>query len=160
MTTPATTNPIPFSEPPWLCGLPSPYYTPSHRRWQAACRAFITENLSQHAMEWETAETVPAHVYGDFAKANMLVPNLPAPLPAAWLRRLGLGELPGGLQVEEFDYTHQAIYTSEVRARTRRRRRLLALASVSDVEGRWLTDATVRRSLRWRASAYPGRRAR
>ena len=115
------TNPLPFSEPPWLSGLPSPYYTPSHRRWQSACRAFISEHLTQHAMEWEAAETVPAHVYGGFAAANMLAPNLPAPLPAAWLRRLGLGELPGALQVEEFDYTHQAIYTSEVGPHARAR---------------------------------------
>jgi len=111
-----SSNPVPFSEPPWLAGLPSPYYTPSHRRWQAACRAFISDRLTRHAVEWEVAETVPAHVYGDFAAANMLAPNLPAPLPAAWLRRLGLGELPGGLSVDEFDYTHQAIYTSEVGA--------------------------------------------
>lgn len=113
-----TSNPVPFSEPPWLCGLPSPYYNESHRRWQKECRAFISEHLTQHAMEWEAAETVPEHVFGDFAKANMLVPNLPAPLPVAWLKKLGLDTLLGGLKAEEFDYTHQAIYTSEVQPPT------------------------------------------
>jgi len=105
---------VPFSDPPWLNGLPSPYFTESHRKWQAAIRPFLHERLHQHAMEWEAAETVPEHVFGDFAAANMLVPALPAPLPVEWLRGLGLGTLMGGLDVAEFDYLHGLIYTDEM----------------------------------------------
>lgn len=108
-------NPIPFAEHPWINGLPSPYYTASHRKWQKTCRAFIYENMTRHALDWEREEMVPEHVFKTFADANMLIPMLPAPLPAAWLRKLGLGELPGGLKVEDFDYIHTAIYISEVR---------------------------------------------
>ncbi|KAI9676965.1 MAG: hypothetical protein M1817_006804 [Caeruleum heppii] len=107
-------TPVPFSEPPWLCGLPSPYYNASHRKWQQACRAFIDENLIKHAMEWEREETVPADVFRKFAEANFLVPNLPAPLPVDWLKRLGIHEMPGGVRVEEWDYIHTAIYVDEV----------------------------------------------
>lgn len=107
-------RPIPFSEPPYLCGLPSPYYTPSHLRWQKACRAFITENLHQHALEWERDEIVPPHVFQKFAEANMLIPSLTAPLPVPWLKRLGIHDILGVVKVEEWDYIHTAIFCDEM----------------------------------------------
>lgn len=110
----SSSTPVPFSEAPWLSGFPSPYYNDSHRRWQKACRAFITENLTKHALEWERAELVPAEVYQTFAKANMLIPALPAPLPVEWLKKLGVTEMLGGISIDEWDYTHTAIYVSEV----------------------------------------------
>lgn len=107
-------RPIPFSEPPYLCGLPSAYYTASHLRWQQACRAFITDNLSQYAMDWEREEMVPAHVFDAFAKANMLIPSLPAPLPVSWLKKLGIHDILGVVKVEEWDYIHTAIFCDEM----------------------------------------------
>ncbi|EAW12289.1 acyl-CoA dehydrogenase family protein [Aspergillus clavatus NRRL 1] len=106
-------NPIPFSEPPYLRGLPSPYYTASHRQFQKACRKFMWEHLLSHAMEWEKQGTVPAHVFTDFCKHHMLLPNLPAPLPIAWLKRLGIHDILG-VKVEEWDYLHTGIYCDEV----------------------------------------------
>ncbi|KAI1828428.1 putative acyl-CoA dehydrogenase [Xylaria intraflava] len=106
--------PVPFSEPSWLMGLPSAYYQDSHRKFQKAIRPFIQKHLLDHAPEWERAETVPEHVFGDFAAANMLLPALPAPLPVAWLKRLGIHELLGGLKVEDFDYVHSLIYNDEM----------------------------------------------
>lgn len=44
----------------------------------------------------------------------MLIPALPAPLPTAWLKRLGINELLGGLRVEDFDYLHSVIYSDEM----------------------------------------------
>lgn len=105
---------IPFSDPPWLMGLPSPYFTPSHRKWQAAIRPFIQTHLHDRAVEWEQAGTLPEHVFSDFAAANMLIPSLPAPLPAAWLKRLGIHTLLGGLPVDEFDSLHGYIYGDEM----------------------------------------------
>ncbi|KAL2353890.1 acyl-CoA dehydrogenase [Cryomyces antarcticus] len=112
-----TPTPIPFSEPPYLCGLPSPYYTPSHLAWQKHCRAFISTHLLEHAMEWEREETVPAHVYATFATGNMLLPNLPTPLPIALLRQLGvhaIGSGEGAVKLEDWDYIHTAIYVDEM----------------------------------------------
>lgn len=43
----------------------------------------------------------------------MMVPNLPAPLPVKWLKKVGI-ETVGPLKVEEFDYFHVAIYVSEM----------------------------------------------
>jgi acyl-CoA dehydrogenase len=106
--------PVPFSDPPHLLGLPSPYYTDSHRRWQKACRAFIAEHLLPHAMDWEREEIVPEHLFETFAKHNMLIPNLPAPLPVAWLKKLGIHDILGVVKVEEWDYMHTGIYVDEM----------------------------------------------
>jgi len=100
----------PFAEPPWLRDLPSPYYKDTHRRWQVTSREFIDKHLNEHAMEWETAEEIPSHVYKDFFAADMLLPCLPAPLPVDLLKSLGKTHLLGGLPIEEFDAFHGAIF--------------------------------------------------
>lgn len=108
---------VPFSEPPWLQGLPSPYYNDSHKRFQKYCRAFIDEHLAQHALEWEEAGTVPEHVYGQFASKGMLIPNLPSPLPVQQLKAAGvhqIGEGEGAVKVEDWDYIHTSVYVCEV----------------------------------------------
>ena len=106
-------NIIPFSEPPWLSGLPSPYYKETHRRFQKVCRAFIEEHLIPYAMEWEREETVPDHLFETFRKHNMLIPNLPAPLPVEWLKRVGVKDILG-TSIEEWDYLHTGIYLDEM----------------------------------------------
>lgn len=108
------TYPVPFAEPAYLAGLPSPYYSASHLRWQKAVRAFVEEHLFPNAFEWEDAGEVPPHVFETFSKGGMLVPSLPAPLPVEWLKKVGMTELPGGLKVEEFDYLHAGIWWDEV----------------------------------------------
>lgn len=105
---------IPFSEPPYLSGLPSPYYSSSHLSWQKASRAFIQENIIEHAMDWEREGTVPPEVFRKFAAANMLVPSLPAPLPVQWLKRLGVHDILGVVKVEDWDYLHTLIFKDEV----------------------------------------------
>ncbi|KAG9240015.1 acyl-CoA dehydrogenase-like protein [Calycina marina] len=112
-----STVPIPFSEPPWLMGLPSAYYNESHKKWQKTCRALVDKLLMPEGGEWEKAGDVPTDLYQKFVSANFLIPNLSAPLPVKWLHKLGIHELPGGLKVEDFDYLHTLIYVDEM-ART------------------------------------------
>lgn len=57
-------EPVPFSEPPWLNGHPSPYYSEGHKEWQRFCRKFMQENYAPYAMQWENEGAVPEHVYG------------------------------------------------------------------------------------------------
>ncbi|RDW68816.1 acyl-CoA dehydrogenase family protein [Aspergillus mulundensis] len=64
-------------------------------------------------MEWEKAGTVPSHVFATFNAHNMLLPNLPAPLPVSWLKRLNIHEILG-VKVEEWDYLHTGIYCDEM----------------------------------------------
>ncbi|KAK2603574.1 hypothetical protein QQS21_004254 [Conoideocrella luteorostrata] len=106
-------NPIPFSEPPYLCGLPSPYYTESHRQFQKDCRKFLWDNLLSQAPEWEKEGTVPEHVFATFNKHGMLLPNLPAPLPVQWLKQVGINDILG-VKIEEWDYLHTGIYCDEL----------------------------------------------
>lgn len=105
--------PTPFSEPPYLRGLPSPYYKETHRKFQKACRAFLWEHLTSHALDWEREEKVPEHVFHTFSKHNMILPNLPAPLPVEWLKKLGIHDILG-VKVEEWDYLHTGIYIDEM----------------------------------------------
>jgi acyl-CoA dehydrogenase len=102
---------VPYSEPPWLNGHPSPYYNDSHREWQRFCRQYISENLTKYAMQWENEGAIPDDIYGTlitlllvchlsadpyegrFSKDNMLIPNLPAPLPVEWLKRVGIEKI-------------------------------------------------------------------
>jgi len=105
---------LPFSEPPYIVGLPSPYYKETHLKWQKACREFVDKHLLEKALEWDKIETVPGHVWDTFAKANMLVPTLPAPLPVEWLKRLGIHDILGVVKVEEWDYIHTMIYADEM----------------------------------------------
>jgi acyl-CoA dehydrogenase len=95
---------VPFSEPPYIVGLPSPYYKETHLKWQKACRKFVDEHLLEKALEWDTAEMVPEHVFQTFAKNGMLLPTLPAPLPVEWLKKLGIHDILGAVKVEEWDY--------------------------------------------------------
>lgn len=104
---------VPLAEPAWLAGLPSPYYKRTHREFQKRCRAFVDEHLSPHAVEWEREETVPAHLFETFAKNNMLIPNMPAPLPTQWLHQLGVYDILG-VPVAEWDYFHTSIYLDEM----------------------------------------------
>lgn len=76
----------------------------------------MNEHFLPYALEWETAGTVPEHVWHTFNKHNMLLPNLKSPLPVQWLKRLGLHDILG-VPVEEWDYLHTAIWVDE-RART------------------------------------------
>jgi acyl-CoA dehydrogenase len=93
----------------------SPYYTNTHIKWQKACREFISTHLAPYAQEWETEGNVPEHVFEIFSKHNMLIPNLPAPLPIDLLKSMRINELLGGLRIEDFDYFHFSIYISEMR---------------------------------------------
>ncbi|KAK3899892.1 mitochondrial long-chain specific acyl-CoA dehydrogenase [Staphylotrichum tortipilum] len=112
---PAETAPIPFSDPPYLLSLPSPYFTPSHLKWQAALRPWLQTHLHDHALEWDQSGTLPPSVFAAFAKANLLPAALPSPLPVAWLKKLGIDTLlNGAVKVEEFDALHGYIFGDEM----------------------------------------------
>jgi acyl-CoA dehydrogenase len=89
-------------------------FNESHHRLQRECQEFIGEHLGKNALDWETAENMPSHVFDDFARANFILPALPAPLPVAWLKRLGIHKMPGGIPVEEWNALHGMIYCDEV----------------------------------------------
>ncbi|KAF3922436.1 hypothetical protein AA313_de0205816 [Arthrobotrys entomopaga] len=114
MSPPTLSTPtIPFSEPPYLMGLPSPYYNESHYRWQKACREFISTQFAD-VLSWEASGSIPSTLFQNFSKANMLIPALPFPLPVKQLKEAGIHELLGVLKIEEFDAFHRLIYGDEM----------------------------------------------
>jgi len=44
---------VPYAEPAWYRGTPTPYYKPSHVELRARMRAFVDEHLLPHVDEWE-----------------------------------------------------------------------------------------------------------
>ncbi|KAI1608334.1 acyl-CoA dehydrogenase [Exophiala viscosa] len=110
--TTADISSIPFAEPSYLRGLPSPYFRPTHLNFQKRCRLFLSEHFLPYALDWETEGDVPAHVWEIFNKHHMLVPNLSSPLPVDWLKRLKIHDILG-VPVEEWDYLHSAIFVDE-----------------------------------------------
>lgn len=103
---------VPFAEPSYLRGLPSPYFKPTHLQFQQRCRAWMEEHFLPYVLEWENEGTVPEHVWHTYNKYNMLLPNLKSPLPVKWLKKLGLNDILG-VPVEEWDYLHTAIWVDE-----------------------------------------------
>ena len=69
--------------------------------------------MNKYAMEWERESQVPEHVFETFGKHNMLLPNLPSPLPVDWLKRLGIHDILG-VKVEDWDLVYTGIYLDEV----------------------------------------------
>ncbi|KAF3480190.1 acyl-CoA dehydrogenase [Arthroderma uncinatum] len=64
-------------------------------------------------MEWEREGTVPPHVFETFGKHNMLLPNLPSPLPVEWLKKLNIHDILG-VKVEDWDLIYTGIYLDEM----------------------------------------------
>ena len=73
----------------------------------------MDEHINPYALQWEEESKIPDSVFETFAKHHMLIPALPAPLPVEWLKKLGIHDILG-TKVEEWDYTHMAIYTDEL----------------------------------------------
>lgn len=63
-------------------------------------------------MQWENEGSVPDGTYEKFAAANMLIPNLPAPLPVEYLKKVGIHQI-GPVKVEDFDSIHGSIFVAE-----------------------------------------------
>lgn len=86
--------PIPFSEPPWLMGLPSPYYNASHRKWQKTCRALVSE-LLYDAAEWEKQGDVPGTYQSSNEESSSIqIPNVKLTFPSRPLPKVRPGKLP------------------------------------------------------------------
>ena len=67
---------VPFAEPPWLAGLPSPYFNESHRKLQRAVREFVDEHVKPEAQEKELDGTFVSQELVDKMAANNLMAML------------------------------------------------------------------------------------
>ncbi|KAJ7637691.1 acyl-CoA dehydrogenase [Mycena polygramma] len=101
---------VPYAEPTWLSpGFHSPYYTETHRRFQAAIRKFCEEELLPDSILREADGKRPSQACFDaMARTNILAMRL-GPGPHLKGRVL----MDGIIKPEEFDYFSELILAQE-----------------------------------------------
>ncbi|PVH76613.1 acyl-CoA dehydrogenase [Cadophora sp. DSE1049] len=103
---------IPFAEPSWSRGCPSPYLKDSHRKLRDAMRAWVEENIIPHASIWEEEENLPKDIYQKAAKAGILMPMAAGKsIPPEWA---GKYPIIGDVKPEEWDGFHDFIIHDEL----------------------------------------------
>jgi len=63
---------IPFCEPYWYQGYPSPYYRDSHVRFRAVVRQFVEEQIKPHVDDWIKAGSYPLELHKRAYDAGIL----------------------------------------------------------------------------------------
>ena len=104
---PAALSKVPFAE--W----DSPFFTPSHRRFQRAVREFVVREIQPLVDELEKKDALPSDALmrkmGEF---GLIAGSLG---PGKHLAQWGPKLLPGGVKPEDFDYFHEAILSYEIK---------------------------------------------
>ncbi|KAJ5502790.1 acyl-CoA dehydrogenase [Penicillium fimorum] len=102
---------VPFAEPAWARGCPSPYYNDSHRRLRAAMRSWVDENLMPHTLELESSAVLPDSLYEKAAKDGLIMPMASgARIPQEWR---GKYPIIGNVSPEEWDGFHDLVIHDE-----------------------------------------------
>lgn len=99
---------IPWSEPAWLRGVPSPYYNESHRTLQRRVRAYVDAHILPHALDWEAAGEAPAEAARRFCASGIPFADIPAPY-----RPGGVPDLAGVPQAQ-LDAFHLLVLSDEM----------------------------------------------
>lgn len=72
---------IPFAEPSWYLGNPTPYYEEKHAKWRKVVRDFVDKEIRPYANEWDEAQTFPvAELRKKAYNAGVLSPCWPVEL--------------------------------------------------------------------------------
>jgi len=72
---------VPYAEPAWYRGVPTPYYQDKHVAFRAKVRAWVDENLKPYVDEWDEAGQCPIEELRASAhKAGVLSPWAPSEL--------------------------------------------------------------------------------
>ncbi|KAI7781846.1 hypothetical protein LA080_014336 [Diaporthe eres] len=96
---------LPFAEPAWARGCPSPYYRDSHRQLRQAMRSWVEK-------DWEKAASIPDWIYKKAADDGLLMPIAAGPaIPLEWR---GKYSIIGNVPPEEWDGFHDLILHDEI----------------------------------------------
>ncbi|KAJ5035914.1 hypothetical protein NUH16_003775 [Penicillium rubens] len=96
---------IPYAEPPWLCGLPSPYIRDSHRKLQRAMRDWVEKTGKK-------SSRLPQDLYKACAEAGILMPMAAgATIPQEWRNSY---PIMGDIEASEWDGFHDFIIHDEM----------------------------------------------
>ncbi|KAF2833915.1 acyl-CoA dehydrogenase-like protein [Ophiobolus disseminans] len=102
---------LPWAEPSWYTGRPSPYYKESHRRLRDAVRSWCEENIAQHTDAWNEAGRVDPEIYTKCAQAGLLVPiAFGKSIPPQWAKY----PIISSIKPEEWDGFHDFVLWDEL----------------------------------------------
>jgi len=102
---------IPWAEPAWYSGRPSPYYKESHFKLRDYVRKWIDENVSGRSDEWQALGKVPNDVYEQCARDGIIVPIAGGNhIPKEWADY----PIAAGIKPEEWDGFHDFILWDEL----------------------------------------------
>lgn len=106
---------IPYGDPSWHQGWNSPYYTESHRRWRAALRQFVDDELTPFAHQWDEAKALPLSIRQRIAELGFLPAAVAAGQPGCWPSEY-TDITPGNGLVDptEFDTFHFEVFWQEL----------------------------------------------
>jgi alkylation response protein AidB-like acyl-CoA dehydrogenase len=111
MSTDRFGSPLPWAEPAWYQGRPSPYYKDSHRHLRRVVREWVEKNVLPHVDDWEAAGEVPDSIYHQCAKDGLTVPIAAGrKIPEEWRDY----PIIGGIKAEEWDGFHDFVLWDEL----------------------------------------------
>lgn len=111
MTTEQFGSTLPWAEPSWYTGRPSPYYNDSHRHLRKTVRDWVEKNVIPHVESWDAAGEVPKSVYAQCAKDGLLVPAAAGrQIPDDWRDY----PIIGGIKPEDWDGFHDFVFWDEL----------------------------------------------
>ncbi|KAL2850625.1 acyl-CoA dehydrogenase/oxidase [Aspergillus pseudoustus] len=102
---------LPWAEPSWYSGRPSPYYNDSHRRLREAVRRWTEENVSGNIEDWEAAGKIPDSVYQKCARDGLL---LPLAFGSSIPKEFAACAIIGGIKAEQWDGFHDSALWDEL----------------------------------------------
>ncbi|RDW80767.1 hypothetical protein BP5796_05465 [Coleophoma crateriformis] len=102
---------IPWAEPSWYSGRPTPYYKPSHFKLRDYVRKWAEENINDNVTAWEAAGKIPDDVYRQCADAGLILPLAAGNrIPREWANF----PIAAGIKAEEWDGFHDFVLWDEL----------------------------------------------
>ncbi len=101
---------VPYGDPAWYQGWNSPYYNDSHRRFRAAMRKFVDEEIMPYVHQWDEARQLPKGIHKKCAEAGWLAGVIGPPWPVEYVG----DKIIGGVTPAEFDVFHEMILLDEL----------------------------------------------
>ncbi|KAH9441855.1 hypothetical protein Pst134EA_032190 [Puccinia striiformis f. sp. tritici] len=103
---------IPFSEPAWYSGVPSPYYKASHLKLREVARKWTETHLMDQAHDWEENGSIDHATYQQAAKDGLILPNIGGiRIPKEWAKH---AKIIADIPPEEWDGFHAFILQDEL----------------------------------------------
>jgi len=96
---------VPYGDPLWYSGKPSPYYTRSHHAWRKHVRDFVEREIEGNCDLWDRQKALPRELYRKAGLAGILQTVVGCPYPHDF------SDVPAPAG---FDYFHELITLDEL----------------------------------------------